>query len=326
MITAVLLLAFSTPAQGPLRREPAPLQTWIWELQRVDGSWLADDPGVEDRGFQPGRSSDDLVVTSLLTLASLGGGVGPRPEMIPLALDWIAARPGEMGCLAEPGSRSPVADHALASLALTEATVLEEGGVPEDRVRAAVLWLEASAREAGGWSSKGDATGALDLRATAWASLALASARDAELLEREELLAAAAWCAMLEGRERALEPRARAFELTIRLLAGERAQTSDDFARALDELLAAPLDDPELERDLDPERAYLQSLVAYQCGGRWWQAARQRLRGWIVFSSPREHWTPEILPGAPGGTLAAYGHWILSAELYYRYSRLIGGR
>ena len=325
-LVVLATLAAATPAQEPQQHEP-----WIFKVQRGDGSWSASavPKGVE--AFSPGSATDDVVVTSLVTLSCLGAGdtpsVGPHHESVGRALDWLLEEQADDGRLAATTSPTFLADHAIATLALSEAAYLDGGSRYRLAAKAAVSYLERTPLEGGGWSATGAADGAIDFRSTSWATLALASARDAEIGERPELIAAAAWRLRQEGtRIEDRPPREVAFELLTRLIAGENTSASSEFKERATKLLALPIAWTEDGKGFDPERVYVQSIVAYQSGGELWKRWQKTMKKTSVDMGKRETQRLIVDADLPGGSLAGYAYSALTLEIYFRYARVIGAR
>lgn len=106
---------------------------WLAKAQRPDGSW---DPGQED--FRSG-------VTALALLALIGGGhthlcadLGP---VIRRGLDWLLRRQDPDGALCAGASATERAQHALAALAITEATGTSGSFVLREPAERAILYL-----------------------------------------------------------------------------------------------------------------------------------------------------------------------------------------
>lgn len=334
MLGFASLIVFSTLAPAPLPQESAEKRAisepWICAQQREDGSWSAHLAPEGVRSFQPGVASDDLVVTSLVVLSFLGDGTtptaGPHKQLVSKAALWLLEQQDEDSRLATYESETPLADHAIACLALCETAYLTGSPLYRPAAASAVRYLEDACLEGGGWSASGEADAELDLRTTLWASMALASARDAELIEAPELLPAAAWSARRAAAARDdLTPRERSFELATRVFAGD-STSSPEFARLATELLATTVTWQESGEGFDAESYYLRGLIAYQCGGELWKNWQKTMKQVQKDMGPKELPRLAVDPAMPAGSLAAYSYHVLALEMYFRYARVIGAR
>lgn len=319
----------SLPATIPAQEQDS-RQPWIFSQQASDGSWSAQGQGALDERFRAGEATDDVVVTSLLVLACYGDGQtaehGPQSTQVAAALDWLVARQAEDGCLADRTSSTALADHALATLALSEATFLGSGARCREAAHQAVRFLESKTLAEGGWSASGLSESEFDLRTSAWASQAMASALDAELTNRGDIIAAAAWRARRAGMTQSALPRDASFELLTRSIAGEKFQDSAEFANKVTKLLEPDITWNATGQGFDPEFVYVRTLLAYRAGGETWRSWSKSLGALQKDMGPDERNRLVVDPGVPGGSLAATGFSILTLEVYFRYARIIGAR
>ncbi len=299
--------------------------------QLPDGSWSASKLLVRGAGIHPGEASDDVVVTALRLLSFMGDGMtserGPYQAQVTLALDYLVEQQADDGHLWMEGSKTALADQAIAALALSEATYLSESGRYREAARAAIAYLEERALPGGGWSATGSGEGPVDFRSTAWASMALTSARDAKLCERPELISAAAWRLRAEGGAIAQAgTRELSFELMTRIFAGEVAARSPELQARAAELLARPFEWQASGEGVDPESYYFSTLIAYRSGGQLWKdwSAGKLWRKHLAHLRDEQRMVADA--SLPGGAVAAHAYMTLTLEVYLRYALVVGAR
>ena len=327
-------------------QEPAPTP-WLVSRQELDGSWDADgfrahDPAGEQRGT-PGLDEADVAVTSLATMAFLGDGNtstnGPYSGTVARAVRWLADQQDpETGWIGLQGHARSLRYHALATVTLCESQHFAPDPTVRATCRRALRVLSSRVLEDGGWSADGMWGTAADGLTTGWASLALRSARDAGMEVDEELLeGAVAWFEnhMHEKTGIVSSPadgvpdlKATAMGVVCRLTR-QRPEAYPALLAAGDRLSQLqPIWRPD-GAGMDPELWYLASLANYQLGGRHWKRWNKSmgvllLRGQRV--SPGAGPVPVDSALLPEGSVAGTACTILSVEIYFRYSRIIGAR
>lgn len=332
LIAQSFLLALA--AQSSVQACQGPEAPWICQQQQVDGSWNAQavpDGLGEEVSFVPGKTSDDVVVTALNLLAILSSDstpdVGRQKRNVVRALDWLVREQAETGKLARASSTTPLTDHAIAAVALSEAHYWSTKPRYKKAAQSALAHLERTALAGGGWSSSGEPNGEVDFRATLWATLALVSGRDARLTQRPQLIAAAAWRLRSEAATRSRKTtREITFELLTRVLAGETANTSDELSLRVTALFALPFDWNRTGEGFDAECLFVRSLIAYRTGGPTWKRWQRTLKQ--VLAQPGDSKSKWLLVDAktPGGSLAAHAWTSMSLGLYFHYARIVGAR
>lgn len=312
---------------------PGPEAPWICRQQQLDGSWSASARPSEspDRAtFIPGQASDDVVVTALNVLALLSSDstpeVGPQRKTVARALDWLVRKQAEDGDLAQASSSTPLTDHAIAAVSLSEAHYWSTKPRYKKAALSALAHLEQTALAGGGWSSCGKPDGEVDFRATLWATLALVSGRDAKLTQRPQLIAAAAWRLRSEAATRArITTRDMGFELLTRTLAGESLNHSSELSSSISTSLA-PFDWNHTGAGFDAESLWVRSLIAYRAGGATWKHWQQTLKHVLAKLGNSDPKWMLVDANAPGGSMAAHAWTTMSLGLYFHYARIVGAR
>jgi hypothetical protein len=327
----------ASPVHGPQ------IKIWLHEAQREDGSWSALNVPPDLPGVHPGTATDDLWVTSVVTLSLLGDGhatrAGEHKDQVRRALEWVRAQQKEDGRLVTRRGRIDLLDHAMATLVLTEDLNLSDGAHDCGSASRALAYLESRALEAGGWNREGAAVGSPDPRTTVWASLAVASGREAGIEGEGDRLKAAWKSLFAYNADRAeVSPLDHACEALVYILSGQSIE-SQTFVTSVEGLLASPLPSHPSCKGYDPELVLLQSMVARQSHDWDWHSKVSNERGkrvWRMYKalgilgSPREDKPYPYLLCDPaltrGGSVAAEGFTILSLQMVFKYSTIIGMR
>ncbi len=317
----------------PTTRSAAP-NFDIMKAQRENGSWSAQDVPKGLAGIHPGTAADDLWVTSSVLLAILGDGItgrnAPYNETVRPALTWIESLQKEDGRLVSPGAKTDLLVHSFATLVLTEHQFLIRKAENASAASRAVQYLESRAIESGGWNRQGAAVGAPDPRTTAWACMAIRSARDCGFASENKRLKDAA-ASLIRHNTNLAQPTAmaRSCELLARLLSGESPE-AESFVAATSLLLAQPLALGADGVGHNPEEILLRSIVAFRSGGDTWKAWRKRVRSLVKRCTSERSGYIEYLVCDPkltyGGSIAACGFTILTLATYYRYTVIVGLR
>ncbi len=329
---AIQEVSSSVPVEG-MQQAALPAFDLIG-AQCADGSWSALDVPQGVPGVHAGVAQDDLWVTSAAVFSVLGEGstsaAGPYQSTVRSALGWIEGLQEEDGRLVSPGAETDLLVHALATLVLTEHRVLAGEAGADSTAQKAVAYLEARALESGGWNREGSASGEPDPRTTAWACMAIASAKDGGIESEQGRLADAA-ASLVALHKTIQDPTdlALACELLSRLLAGESAK-KDGFRARSQQLVERAIDSTADGVGHNPEEFYLRSLVAYQSGGEVWKTWLGPLGGQTKKFGYKNNSHLEFMACDPqeahGGSVAACGFSVLTLQIYFKYARVIGTR
>jgi hypothetical protein len=167
----------SGPGEAPLR---AALE-WLERSQLADGSWS---PGpVHTAPPDEEREGWEVGVTSLACLALLGAGKTPQGSpALARGIAWLLEHQDSLdGRIWTARRHDWVYGHAMATIALSEACMLAPGKRLHERVQSAVDVLFAARNPYGAWRYALPPAGDNDTSVTAWATVALFTAREAGL-------------------------------------------------------------------------------------------------------------------------------------------------
>jgi hypothetical protein len=304
--------------------------SWLAAHQRPDGAWSAD--GDPD-------GSPDVGATALALLAFLGEGnttmEGPHKDQVAAGVRWLRTRrdlvTGRIGDPSEPGG---LHDHALATLALSEAYYATKSPLLKPGAQGAVALAVRVQGPDGGWCEE-SGTSSGDPTLTAWMVLALCAARDAQLDVDQSCFERALLFVGRASAEDGLTARAAAALLVSRIfLADVLGEDRADLAlvdRLAAQLEAAP---PAWDPDgagCDLEAWCLGTWASFQVGGATWQAWEATLATPVIDSQRRDgdlrgSWDPVDPSPAAAGRVRATALLSLCLEVYFRYPNLIGAR
>lgn len=299
---------------------------WIARHQSADGRWSDHSFGEacgkdgSPRCEGKGRVEDDLRATSVALLAFLGAGYsqlskdvygeGSMGKTFADGLAWLLKQQKADGSFGDPKSERFLQDHAIATIALSEAYGMTAAEPYKEPATKAVAFL-ISARTAGkGWA---------DPETTGWALLALWSAEMSELPGAAKELKDALEVArgsILTGKP--LE--GGSGELLVMAAAACARKPGKELAPRLDKLVPP---------NANPMQLYLGTL-ATRFGGSddRWKSWKDRVKPILFGSCPKigdnlclaGAWDPV----AKEGRLLTTAFNVLSLELYYNYVNAFG--
>ncbi|MAG55637.1 MAG: hypothetical protein CMJ83_05030 [Planctomycetes bacterium] len=314
-------------------------------LQRTNGSWAADDGG-------------DVASTSLSMLAFLGAGntpqSGPHKRVLDRAATWLIAQSETQKRLGRGLPPAALPDFPLATLTLCELAAMTRNQTYAGPAQAAVASLLEDQHEAGGWGIR-TAVKLPNTYTTAWAVMALKSARVGKIGDSEQIDAALERAlgfvdsltdgstgrtgftsrgqspvrpaGLLERFPPARTEDETAAAILTRVFCGEKPKDSA-VIKAGAALLAAKT--PKWERgSVNNVYWMFGGLSCYQVGGGSWRAWGKALKSNIA--------AHQVTAGAAKGTWELAGPWTrasgaasttainaLCLETYYRYARVFG--
>jgi hypothetical protein len=345
---------------------------WLAEHQDENGGWSADGFGRHCRHASacPGRGFEefDTGVTALAALAFLGAGHAPerssKEPSVPAAagsrgdssryrrnvqkaIHYLLGRQDGRGAFGAVGENY-LYNHALATLAVSEALIMTGDPRFRESLEAAVAFSVSAQQAGGGWDYTAQATGRNDLSITGWQVMALRSAVQAgvpvpgNVLERLSryldgaLLADGQGIYTNLGQEKGRRGiNMSAVGLLSRLYMGA---TRDDrgVRAAAGRVLRTPPDWERAARWEDTFQSYYYwytaTLALFHLGGEEWKAWNFFVvRAVLGLQSEKPHeegsWPPEpSWIGASGGRVYATAINVLTLETYYRYEPLSGAR
>ena len=291
------------------------------------------------------------MITGLALLAFLGDGStmrsGPHEQQVRRAVIWLKDQQIPDGQIGDPAAVYAVYDHAIATLAMTEAYGLSSYRVLKRYAVKALGWLQKAQNDDGGWGLQSQDGRSLT-PPTAWAAMAFRTAGHFRLLENEDAAKKAnAWLVSAgNGQDGTyaltLDPdeRARAAEFPFgtspgavtamgawtRIMLGYSPRSYPSLRTSGDQILKRP---PRwAEAEIDVAYWYNGSHLMFQLGGVHWKMWQRHLRAALLENQSTEQhsagsWAPLGLEGREGGRVYATALGVLTLEVYYRYSRLI---
>lgn len=294
---------------------------WLVKQQKPDGTWVMD-----------GSNTDRAAGTALGLLPLLGAGHGAKGTTTKYSIN-VRRGTSALERLQKPnGSFGAMYEHALATIALCEASVLMQEPQLRSAAQRAIDYIITAQHDAGGWRYAPKQAG--DTSVTGWQVQALYAAKIANLrvdinaLKRAERFLDSV--AVDGGRGYGyIDPKAMpacsASGLFSRLLLGwrpGRIELDEGIKRlALDKYSTTPT--------FDSYFCYFATNAAYHNGGPHWQRWAPRVRDMLVRSQePVGSWKrDDAHVGGSGGRLATTSLALLTLETPYRYvpvKRIVG--
>jgi len=288
--------------------------------QDASGSWPQGVSGKPNTG-----------VDALCLLAFMGRGHvpgrGPYEETVGRAVDGLRRSADKNGLLVHPGGHShgPMYEHALATLALIEASGWMTDGTLRETCRDAVEVIVNAQNREGGWRYQPQPRDA-DLSVTVMQVVALRAAQNARLAVPEETLEQAIRyvkrCARPDG--------------GFSYQPGQGAKDAQSAAGALCLQLLGTFDDPDVARALEAlqKRAYKPEMDQYfhymnyyamqahfQAGEQAWSTWHPRVRDLLLESQAADGswpgWQEERLNGPAKCYSTAMGSITLEVYMHY---------
>jgi len=345
---------------------------WLRRHQDPEGFWDADGfdaQCVEVRCTGKGQALNDPGVTGLALLAFLGAGntvfSGPYRDVVKRGVHYLCdIQNPDDGCLAPKEGTHWMYNHAIATLALTEAYGLSKWTILKKHAQRAVDFVHASRNPGRAWrynNGEADPVDRNDVSVTGWMVMCLASAKDFELrYYREDMIAALDYIDDMTDRatgrtgykergsyssREAGDDRIWPFEETeamtavamlCRVFAGNMLGCMDRQIAPLDagaKLLRHRLPEWNEEKgSIDFYYWYYGSYAMYQMAGKDWQGWKKAMETAIVEHQvledcARGSWDPQVDPwGDNGGRIYASALNTLCLEVFYRYDSVLGAR
>ena len=337
---------------------------WLARHQDDDGKWNADDfmrhDPASDLCDGPGQPEHDVGLTGLALLAFLGDGHttarGQYTEHVLRGVRWLRDQQDpESGLLTAPIGHAYLYDHAIATLALCEAYYFSSNPLIGRSAQAAVGFITRARNPYGAWGYDSPPTGRSDTSVTGWMVFALESAQQAGLTVDSQAFAdSLSWLDEVTdstGRIGYRTPGSAssrvdgvndhyptdrtecmtAVGLLCRFFLGQDPEQVEAMERGA-ALLGRAL--PEWDPDgltNDMYYWYYGSYAMYQMGGKPWRAWEKAMRKAVVSSQRKDgaaagSWDPNGPWGFSGGRVYSTALGVLSLEVTFRYSRVLGAR
>ncbi|MHC4779175.1 MAG: prenyltransferase/squalene oxidase repeat-containing protein [Planctomycetota bacterium] len=331
---------------------------WLKNHQDPDGMWSCKDFSSNcAQGCCAGAGSTgnyDVGCTGLALMAFLGGGHthrrGKFKETVKRALGALKRVQSPDGCF---GPKTPdgrwIYNHSLASLAMAEACGMTNSPLLRGPAQKGIDLIAQSQNPGAGWRY-GSKTGKSDSSVTAWAVLALKSAKVSGLnVPRKAVMDALQWFDSVtdptygrvgylsRGDSGSLAPGSllprpqetmTAAAILCRLFVMGKKARKDPVIRKGAALLTAspPAWDP-IGGSIDMYYWFFGTKAMFDLGGPSWKDWNEGLKTALVPSQRREgceigSWDPVGPWGKAGGRVYATAINCLTLETYYRYSRL----
>ncbi len=309
----------------------------------------------------PGESTHDAGITGLALLAFLGDGSttreGAYKEQVVKAVKWLRDhQDAHSGCYSDRISHSFMYDHAIATLAMCEAYYFSRNPLIKLSAQRAIDFISGARNRYGAWRYDVPPSGQNDTSITGWCVFALASAQESGLsIDAQGFVGARQWfddvTDPLTGRagyDRLGSPSSRvpglnddypadrsetltAVALLSRIFIGGEAAKSPLVHKGAELLKAHPPEWDESGFNNDIYYWYYGSYALFQLGGPRWEAWNKSAKRALLGSQRRDgdakgSWDPKDAWGHAGGRVYMTAMASLCLEVYFRYSRVLGGR
>ncbi len=338
---------------------------WLAEHQDESGAWDSDGFAKHDPAGDvctgPGAPAHDTGVTGLALLAFLGDGHTMtrglyRDTVVRGITRLISDQDRETGALAMEIGKGYMYDHAIATLALAEALYATPSPILANRAQLAVNYITRARNPYRVWRYSHQPEELNDTSVTGWMIFALKAAEDAGLkVDQDAYAAAIEWFDEVtdpttgragytqQGSASSRVPGLNdehpvdrgealtAVTLLCRYFLGQSPEDTPIMEKHAALLLSALPEWNEEARICDMYYWYYGSYALYQVGGSRWKKWNKALKGAVIDSQRKDgshegSWDPVGPWGHAGGRVYSTATMVLTMEVYYRYSRLLGSR
>jgi len=342
---------------------------WLAKHQSPDGSWDTDGFMAECGKIQagsecdsPGEQSHDVGMTGLALLAFLGDGNttrdGEYKEVVNRGIKWLKDQQDpDSGLIGEKLGHAFIYNHAIATLAITEAYYFSKSPLIKRSAQDAINYITTARNPYSAWRYDVPPVGDNDTSVTGWMVFALKSAEEAGLeIDPAAYDGALSWfdevtdastgrCGYnLPGSKSSRIERINdhyppekgeamtAVALLCRFFLGQDPAKVDIMEKHA-KLLAQTL--PEWDPDgfgCDMYYWYYGSYAMYQMGGsQYWETWRKAMEPAVVNSQRKDgdekgSWDPVGPWGYAGGRVYSTALMTLCLEVYFRYAKVLGAR
>ncbi|HUR29386.1 MAG TPA: prenyltransferase/squalene oxidase repeat-containing protein [Planctomycetota bacterium] len=309
----------------------------------------------------PGEATHDVGMTGLALLAFLGDGSttveGKYKEQVAKAVKWMKDRQDQdTGLYGEKIGHLFMYDHAIATLAMCETYYFSRNPLLKHSAQDAIDFISRSRNPYSAWRYSSPAEGENDTSVTGWCVFAMASAREGGLeIDEEGFVGAKAWIdrvtdpatgrtgynaigspsSRLSGRNDQYPPERGEAMTSVAILSrvfmGEDIAKSPIVDKGADLLkMRLPEWDPSGHSN-DIYYWYYGSYALFQLGGLRWDAWNRSAKKALVEHQRHDgdqkgSWDPKDAWGHAGGRVYMSALAVLCLEVYFRYSRVLGGR
>lgn len=310
-----------------------------------------------------GIASQDIGITGLALLAFLGDGNttknGDYRKVVQRGINWLAEQQDpDTGLIGDAVGHAYVYDHAIASLALAENYYDSRNPFQKMQVQKAMNYIGRARHPYGGWRYDVPSDGDSDTSITGWMVFALKAGEDAGLkVDREAYNGALQWIDSVtdtgNGRigyigpeiggkssrvsganDHFLPKKGEAMTgvgLLTRVFLGQTPASEPMMEKHGDLMLRSLPEWDESDHSIDMYYWYYGTYAMYQLGGEHWRRWRKGMERAIL---PHQRpdgdylgsWDPVGAWGYQGGRVYSTALMVLTLEVFYRYSPLLGAR
>ena len=357
----------SAPGSPQLERAVGDAFKWLRAHQSDDGSWDADGFDAECGKVGDtlcsgtGKPQHDVGVTGLALLAYMGAGntmnAGEYKAEVRAGVNWLRSmQDPDSGLIGDKSNHEFLYDHAIATLALCEATASTPSPFMKRTAQDAVNYIQRARNYGSAWRYSEPGNGQNDTSVTGWMVFALKAAEGAGLMiDRDAYAGATSWFDEVtdrtNGRVGYNERGSRSSRITgvndeypaevgegmtavallSRIFMGERPDDNPLLEQHADLLLTAlPEWDPDgLANDM--YYWYYGTYAMFQMGGKHWRKWEATILPELVATQSsrgdeKGSWEPNGPWGHAGGRVYSTALMALSIQVYYRYPNLTGTR
>ncbi|MCA9001170.1 MAG: terpene cyclase/mutase family protein, partial [Planctomycetes bacterium] len=310
-----------------------------------------------------GIASQDVGITALALLAFLGDGSttrnGEYKDVVTRGVRWLnQQQDSDTGLIGEPIGHGYVYDHAIATLALAENYFVSRNPIHRGKVQKALNFIGRARHPYGGWRYEVPSDGESDTSITGWMVFALKAGQDAGLkVDKEAYIGALQWLdsvtdtsngrvgyigpevggrssRVIGGNDEFSPEKGEAMTgvgLLTRVFLSQTPDETPIMEKHADLMLRSLPEWNESDHSIDMYYWYYGTYAMYQMGGEHWKRWRKGMERAIV---PHQRldgdysgsWDPIGAWGYQGGRVYSTAMMVLSLEVFYRYSSLLGAR
>jgi len=331
-----------------------------WDVDEFALNNLA---GVNGCREGAGIAAQDIGITGLALLAFLGEGSttvrGEYQETVKRGIGWLLDMQDlDTGLIGENIGHAYVYDHAIATLALAENCMASKSPIQRRALQKALNFIGRARDPYGAWRYDVPSEGESDTSITGWMVFALKAGQEAGLkIDTEAFPNALAWIDSVTdetngrvgyiGPERggrssrtkqneaefdpALSEAMTGVGLLTRAFLGQTPEEAP-IMRTHGDLMLRSLPEWDAQgKKVDMYYWYYGTYAMYQLGGEHWAKWRKAMPS-AVLSNQRSDgdytgsWDPAGPWGYQGGRVYSTATMVLTLQVYYRYSRLLGAR
>jgi hypothetical protein len=340
---------------------------WLKNHQSLDGYWDVDNfmhnnaLGRSCTCEGPGQEIHDVGMTGLALLAFLGDGnttrQGPYKEVVARGVNWLRdQQDSDSGLIGDRVGHGFIYDHAIATLAITEAYYFSKNPLIKRTAQDAINYILRARNPYSAWRYEVPPNGENDTSVTGWMVFALKSAEEGGLkIDKDAYAGALSWLDEVTdpatgrcgydsiGSLSSRIPRVNdhfppekgeamtAVALLCRFFMGQDPD-KDKVMEAHAKVLANKL--PEWDPDgrgCDMYYWYYGSYAMYQFGGKYWEDWNKAMKKAVVDSQRKDgdflgSWDPVGPWGFAGGRVYSTASMVLCLEVYFRYAKVLGAR